>query len=102
MPPPPRDAQVNEADTLWIVSLAELYDKFAHSLDPFSEERDRAELVFTQQVSIWYDMIDPPKPTFHEFRKGVILRCKRHLAATTKTSTVRPESSSKFREDNPA
>jgi hypothetical protein len=90
MPPTPRDAPLNEADKLWIASLAELYDKFAYSLDPFSEERDRAELVFMQQVSVWYDMYDPPKPTLHDFRKGVIVRCKRYLAATSKTSTIYP------------
>jgi hypothetical protein len=67
------DAPLDESDNIWISSLAELYDKFAHSLDPFSEERDRAEAVFMQQVSVWYDMINSPKPTLHEFRKGVIL-----------------------------
>lgn len=88
MPPSSRDAPLDEADKLWIPSLAELYDKFAHSLEPFSEERDRAEQLFTQQVSVWYDMHGPPKPTLHEFRKGVILRCKRYLVATNRTSTI--------------
>ena len=65
-----------------IPALAELYDKFAHSLDPFSEERDRAESVFMSEVTAWYDALPKPKPAFHEFRKAVITRCKRHLSAT--------------------
>lgn len=88
MPTTPPDAPLDEGDKFWIESLAELYDKFAHSLDPFSEDRDAAEKHFMQQVSIWYDMIDRPKPSLHEFRKGVIIRCKCRLSATDKTSTI--------------
>ena len=29
-----------------IAKLAELYDRFAHALDPFSEDRDKAEDAF--------------------------------------------------------
>jgi hypothetical protein len=86
---PPEDA---------IPALAELYDQFAHALDPFSEEVDRAESVFMAQVSVWYDALPPPKPTLHEFRKGVIVRCKRHLSATD-----RPQDQRFLRDfDNPA
>jgi hypothetical protein len=101
MPPTPEDAPLDEAEGHWIPSLAELYDRFAHSLDPFSEERDRAERGFKQQVSIWYDVLEAPKPTFHEFQKGVILRCKRHLAATNKTSAIKPEISNPSQDNDP-
>lgn len=72
-----------------IPALAELYDQFAHSLDPFSEERDRAESVFMAAVSVWHDALPKPKPPIHEFRKGVIIRCKRHLSATDRPQDKR-------------
>jgi hypothetical protein len=60
-----------------------------------------AERRFTQEVSRWYDSFEPPKPTFHEFQKGVILRCKRYLSANNKTSTIRPEVSEPSPGSNP-
>jgi len=43
MPETPGDARITELPDGLIPALAELYDKFAHSLEPFSEERDNAE-----------------------------------------------------------
>jgi len=61
--------------------LAELYDRFAHSLDPFDPDRDKAEQVFEHEIAGWYDMLPTDKkPAIQEFRKAVIVRCKRHLA----------------------
>ncbi|MBI3414232.1 MAG: hypothetical protein HY043_02750 [Verrucomicrobia bacterium] len=73
-----------------IAALAKLYDRFAHSLDPFSAGRDEAEATFMQSIADWYDSLDPPKPTLHEFRKGVIVRCKKHLSASDKPSAIPP------------
>jgi hypothetical protein len=84
MPPTSGDAPVTEFPDEWIPALAELYDRFAHSLEPFSEERDTAESVFISEVSDWWDTLDNPKPSLQEFRKGVIVRCKRYLAAKDK------------------
>ena len=39
----PRDAQVNVPPQELIANLANLYDRFAHALDPFSGEADEAE-----------------------------------------------------------
>jgi hypothetical protein len=84
MPTAPGDAPLSGLDDNQIPALAELYDKFAHSLEPFSEDRDNAERVFNSEILGWYDRLGNPKPSFQEFRKGVIARCKRYLAASDK------------------
>jgi hypothetical protein len=84
MPTAPGDAPLSGLGDDQIPALAELYDKFAHSLEPFSEARDNAERVFNSEVLGWHDLLANPKPTLQEFRKGVIVRCKRHLAASDK------------------
>ncbi len=84
MPAPSDDALINRVPDEWIASLATLYDRFAHALDPLSQETDEAERDFQQEIASMYDSIAAPKPPLHEFRKGVILRCKRHLIANDK------------------
>jgi hypothetical protein len=84
MPETPGDARITELPDGLIPALAELYDKFAHSLEPFSEERDIAEQTFVTEVVKWWDLLADPKPSLQDFRKGVILRCRRHLAARDK------------------
>jgi hypothetical protein len=85
MPTPPGDAPLTELPDDWIPALAELYDRFAHSLEPFSEERDNAERMFVSEVVMWYDMLESnARPSLQDFRKGVIVRCKRYLAARDK------------------
>ena len=88
MPTPPADALLASASKEQIAALAKLYDRFAHALDPFSPERDEAERVFMQDVANWYDSLLPPKPPLHDFRKAVILRCKRHLATSDKPPSI--------------
>jgi hypothetical protein len=88
MPTPPPDALVEAISREQIASLARLYDKFAHALDPFSVERDQAERVFHQEIANRYDRLAPPKPEFHLFQKAVILRCRRHLRASDKPASV--------------
>ena len=88
MPTPPADAFLSSASKEQIAALAALYDRFAHALDPFSPGRDEAERVFMQDVNDWYDSLPPLKPSLQDFRKAVILRCKRHLAKTDKPPSV--------------
>ena len=88
MPPSPADAFVAAISREQIGALAQLYDRFTHALDPYSPERDQAELVFHQQIAERYDQLPPPKPDFQSFRKGFIVRCRRHLRATDKPASV--------------
>jgi hypothetical protein len=92
MLPTPADAFIEEIGPEQIKSLAILYDRFAHALDPFSPQRDEAEQVFMQEVAEFYDWCKPLIPagtiSYHDFRKAVIIRCKRHLAATDKPPSV--------------
>jgi hypothetical protein len=71
-----------------IAAFATLYDTFAHAIDPFDPARDNAEKVFQHDVAAWYDTLQPPKPALQDFRKAIISRCKRHLAATNKPSGI--------------
>jgi hypothetical protein len=89
MQPAPDDALVALIAKDQIAAFAILYDAFANALDPFSPERDNAEKVFQQDVAALYDVMpDHLKPSLQDFRKAIILRCKRHLAATNKTSGI--------------
>jgi hypothetical protein len=88
MSPPPDDARIDAIDGERIAALASLYDRFAHALDPFSEVRDQAELVFQKEVATLYDELDPPKPDFKAFQRAIILRCRRHLRASAKPSSI--------------
>ena len=71
-----------------IPQLAVLYDRFANALDPFVPERDQAEMLFEQEAARLYDSVPPPKPDLSTFKKAVILRCRRHLRATDKPSSL--------------
>jgi hypothetical protein len=84
MPTPPTDARVEAISREEIESLARLYDRFAHALDPYSAERDQAERAFHQEIANRQDQLAPPKPEFHVFQKGVILRRRRHGRASDK------------------
>jgi hypothetical protein len=64
-----------------IKSLAVIYDRFANALDPFSTERDDAEKVFMQEVANLHDYFNDGTVSHHDFRKAIIVRCKRYLAA---------------------
>ena len=84
----PEDSLVGQVNAGQIAVLATLYDQFAHALDPFSSERDEAERLFTHDVERWYDSFPAPKPSLHEFRKAVIVRCRKHLRAIEKPSSI--------------
>ncbi len=61
-----------------IAELAELYDRFAHALDPFSEDRDKAEEAFYLKLDdlrrVYSAQIDP-----REFRREAVRQCKLFL-----------------------
>lgn len=88
MPTPPEDALLEAIPSGKLEFLANPYDRFAHALDPFSEERDQAERVFQQEVLDLYDKLQIPKPTLEVFQKALILRCRRHLRPSEKPGTV--------------
>jgi len=71
-----------------IPRLAMLYDRFAHSLDPFDPGRDVAEQTFNGELAGAFDCIKPPRPAFRDFRRHVITLCKRHLKASDKPSST--------------
>ncbi len=91
MPTPSGDAPIDFPDDPpqdQIASLAVIYDRFAHALDPHSPESDHAERLFLMEISVWYDQLPRSKPTLHEFTKAVISRCRKHLIATSKPPSV--------------
>ena len=88
-----------------IARLAELYDQFTFSLDPNSPESDEAEKRFLELVAHYYEKLTyhlkqgqvaeagylglfTPNISFHDFRKEIIVRCRKHLKATRKPPTV--------------
>jgi len=85
MSAPSSDALIGEIAREQLAALSELYDRFVHPLgDPLSKECEEAERAFNADIMAWYDHIPTPKPPFHDFRKAVILRCKRYLLANPK------------------
>jgi hypothetical protein len=88
MSTPSGDAPIDVPPQELIANLAKLYDRFAHALDPYSPERDEAERAFLRELSAWYDSIATPRPSFQEFRKGVIVRCRKHLLASDKPAST--------------
>jgi hypothetical protein len=70
-----------------IARLAELYDRFAHALDPFDAGRDIAEQTFNSELAGMFDCLKAPKPPFRDFRRHVIALCKKHLKASDKPSS---------------
>lgn len=88
MPTASGDAPLDTVSAEKIAILAQLYDRFAQALDPFSEERDQAERVFQQEVAALYDALNSPKPQFHIFQRGIIQRCRRHLRASDKPASI--------------
>jgi hypothetical protein len=87
MPPPPEPSRV-EISPGTIEELAPLYDRFAHALDPFSEERDRAEQDFMRKIAELHDSLSDPKPKLQDFRRKIVDVCQKHLRANRRTSTI--------------
>ncbi len=86
MPPTPGDAssieQLVSGDDL--ARLACLYDRFAHALDPLSEQCAIAEQDFNRDAANAYDLacyLHPElrKIGFKEFRFELVSRCRQFL-----------------------
>ncbi len=84
MPTASDDAQLASVPPERVAQLAALYDRFANALDPFSPERDQAEMVFEREVAGLHDALPAPRPDAQTFKKALILRCRRYLKATMK------------------
>ena len=85
MPPPPNDALVDHISKEQFDALVNLYDKFAHCIDPFDPQRDDAERAFIAELTSWYDGLPVhPKPSYRDFQKAVIWRCKRQIIKANK------------------
>jgi hypothetical protein len=61
-----------------IAKLAELYDRFAHALDPFSEDRDKAEDAFYLKLDDLRCRF-APRADLREFRREAVRQCKMFL-----------------------
>jgi hypothetical protein len=61
-----------------IGELAELYGRFAHVLDPFSEDRDNAEVAFYRTLE-HLRAIHAPHSDAREFRLEAVRQCKLYL-----------------------
>ena len=61
-----------------IAELAELYDRFAHALDPFSEDRDRAEHSFYVKLE-HLRCLYAQQAESREFRREAVRQCKLFL-----------------------
>ena len=61
-----------------IKELAELYDQFAHALDPFSEQRDKAEDAFFLLLEK-LRLTHAPMSDAREFRREAVRQCKLFL-----------------------
>ncbi len=86
MPPPGEPAPLEQWSAEELPRLAELYDRFAHALDPFDAGRDVAEQTLSSDITGLYDCLSSPKPSLRDFRRHVIGLCKKHLKASDKTS----------------
>jgi hypothetical protein len=67
--------------------LAGLYDRFAHSLDPFSEDSHIAEQQFHSEVARLFEMQNP-QPDFREFRRKTVALCRARLLSGDKPSAI--------------
>ena len=91
MPETPRDAQLDRViPPETIAQLALLYDRTANALDPFSQDRAEAERLLNEELRGLFDTL-PPLPLrleFRDFRKFVIIQCRKHLRATEKPGSI--------------
>lgn len=90
MPTPPRNAQLGLSQ-FNVETLAPLYDRFAHALDPFDPTADEAEAVFKQEVVRLYDLLsrdEVSSVSLKDFQRAVVQRCKAYLIATDKKSSI--------------
>ncbi len=68
--------------------LAGLYDRFAHALDPMSEDRDLAERQFLSELARLYEIQQPPKPDMKEFQKKAVALCRARLRTSDRPAGI--------------
>lgn len=61
-----------------IAALASLYDRFAHALDPFSDDRDQAEDAFYVRLE-HLRCTHAPQMNAREFTREAVRQCKLFL-----------------------
>ena len=61
-----------------IAALANLYDRFAHALDPFSEDRDKAEDSFYTRLE-YLRCTHASQMNAREFTREAVRQCKLFL-----------------------
>lgn len=61
-----------------VAVLAELYDRFANALDPFSPDRDAAEEKFYAKLEQLH-RLHAPELAFNAFRCEAVRQCKLFL-----------------------
>lgn len=61
-----------------IAELAQLYDRFAHALDPFSEDRNKAEDAFYLKLE-HLRCLHAPRVDVREFKREAVRQCKLFL-----------------------
>lgn len=61
-----------------VEDLANLYDRFANTLDPFSDDRDRAEENFYKKLTFLH-CAHAYNTDFPEFRREAVRQCKLYL-----------------------
>lgn len=88
MPEAGQPAPLEEWIAAELPRLAELYDRFAHALDPFDAGRDVAEQTFNSEIAGLYDCLGLPKPSLRDFRRHVIGLCKKLLKASDRPSAT--------------
>jgi hypothetical protein len=89
----PEFARLREFITPEVIKeLAILYDGAVNSLNPHSSTRAEAERLFNEELRGNYDLISssvpPPLPEFRDFRRAVIVMCRRYLKASDRTSSI--------------
>lgn len=87
------DARLSEISREDLARLALSYDRFVHALDPFSEDTAAAEREFKRDLADCFDVACIRNPElkqlgFPAFRREIIKRCRKHLKATDKPTSV--------------
>ncbi len=68
--------------------LAGLYDRFAHALDPHSEDSFLAEQRFYSEVARLFEAQPEPRGDFKSFRKKAVAMCRAKLRSDDKPTGI--------------
>jgi hypothetical protein len=84
MQAPSNDALLDQISRQEFDAVVRLYDRFAHSDNPFDLAAYKAEATFNENVQWWFDAFVRGKCPFQDFRKAVIKRCKLQIIKESK------------------